>query len=1577
MVKKRRLERGIARLLVAVMLLTMVPLSGVPPVLAQGTAVFINEIHYDNDGTDANEGIEVAGPAGTDLTGWSLVLYNGSTGEAYNTRDLSGVLPDQENGFGTAVFFYAVNGIQNGEPDGLALVGPGAVVVQFLSYEGAFTAVDGPAAGMTSTDIGVDEPGTTPPGESLQLVGEGSVYEDFDWNEVTLLNTFGTVNTGQTFEEVLDTDNDGVPDDEDNCPATPNPGQEDGDGDGIGDACDSCPADPENDADGDGICGDVDNCPSTPNSGQEDADGDGLGDACDSCPNDPENDIDADGVCGDVDNCPYVYNPGQEDGDGDGIGDACEAPLVPIYDIQYTADPSGDSPYAGDVVTTEGIVTAVIYNGYWIEDAAGGPWNGLWVYDSNVPSRGDFVQLTGEVAEYNNLTELINVSEFAVVSSGNPLPAPVVLSTMAVNDEQYEGVLVRVENATVTDPALGYGEWSVSDGSGDVVIDDKGSYTYAPALGDTLAYIVGPLDYTYGAFKIQPRDDEDIALVAPPPPLIINEVDSDTPSYDELEFIELYDGGVGNSALDGLVVVLFNGSDDASYLAFDLDGYTTDAGGYFVIGTVAGADIYVDPGDYGWLQNGADAVALYNGDASDFPNDTPVTTDNLLDAIVYDTNDGDDAALLVLLNAGQPQVNEDGSDDKDNHSNQRCPNGEGGARNTDTYTQFVATPGAANCELPPPPFIINEVDSDTPSYDNLEFIELYDGGVGGMALDGLVVVLFNGSDDASYLAFDLDGFTTDAAGYFVIGSVAEADIYVDPGDYGWLQNGADAVALYIGDADGFPNDTPVTTDNLLDAIVYDTNDGDDAALLILLNEGQPQVNEDGMSDKDNHSNQRCPNGEGGARNTDTYTQSFATPGWANCEPPPEACGDPFTAIYAIQGSGPASPLDGTEVSTEGIVVGDFQDGKSGYYIQDAVGDGDPATSDGIFVYGYNPDVNVGDHVRVRGYVDEYYDLTEITNVSQVWSCSTGNSVAPTPLSLPVADVADFEAYEGMLVTFPQVLTISEYYAFGRYGEIVLTTDRQFQPTAVYDPGSPEAATLLDLNLRSRIKLDDGRSSQNPDPAIHPNGNVFDLTNLFRGGDTVQNATGVVDYNYGEYKLQPTQGADYTSVNLRADMPDDVGGNLTVAAFNVLNYFTTLDEGDDICGPSGDMECRGADTAEEFERQRTKIIAALVAMDADVVGLIEIENNEYEAVDDLVSGLNDAMASSAYAYVDTGYIGTDAIKVAFIYKPATVSLVGGHAILDSSVDSRFIDTKNRPVLAQTFVDNITGGIFTVAVNHLKSKGSPCDDIGDPDLGDGAGNCNLTRTAAAEAMVDWLAADPTGSGDADFLIIGDLNSYDKEDPIDALVAGGYTDLIYGLLGEYAYSYVYSGQWGYLDYALANPALLGEVTGVTVWHSNADEPDLIDYDMSYKRDAQDLIYAPDAYRASDHDPVIVGLNVCDEIPPTAEIRLNRDTLWPPNHRYVTVRAHVDADDNWDPDPTVSLVSVTSNQPDNGLGDGDKPNDILIINDFTFKLRAERSGGGGDRIYTITYQVTDDCGNTTIVAATVTVRHDMRKAR
>lgn len=784
-----------------------------------------------------------------------------------------------------------------------------------------------------------------------------------------------------------------------------------------------------------------------------------------------------------------------------------------------------------------------------------------------------------------------------------------------------------------------------------------------------------------------------------------------------------------------------------------------------------------------------------------------------------------------------------------------------------------------------PAVIINEFDADQTGTDSAEFVELTDGGVGGTDLSGLTLVFYNGSDDASYEAFDLDGVSTNADGYAVIcanaASVANCDLDVDP-DTNLIQNGADAIALYAGDASSFPDDTPITLDGLLDAVVYGTDDPDDPGLLPLLEAGQPQVDESANGTPSDDSNQRCPDSSGGARRTDTYALFAPSPGVGNvCEivVPPLDCDTDvqLTLISAIQGSGATSPIVGDTVTVEAVVGGIFP-GLGTFAVQEEPGDqdGDPLTSEGVSVFGGTlPDgVDVGSTVRVQGTVSEYEtsgasSQTQIT-ASAVAACDDPVvAVEPTVVTLPLTSPDDLESVEGMIVVLPQDLVISEYFNFDRFGEIVVSSERLLTPTAEFEPG-PDAIAAAEANELDRITIDDARSSQNPDPAIHPgNGEVFDLTNLFRGGDTITGIVGVVDDTFGLYRLQPVEYGTSTEQNPRPAEPADVGGDVTVASFNVLNYFTTLDDGiNDICGPSQTLECRGADTAEELIRQRDKIVAAITTIDADVVGLIEIENNPADdAVDDLVESLNAVSGAGTYAAISTGAIGDDAIKVALIYQPAEVTPIGDFAILDGSVDDRFLDSKNRPVLAQTFQDVDAGGVVTVAVNHLKSKGSDCDDVGDPDTGDGSGNCNGVRTAAAEALVDWLATDPTGGGDPDFLVIGDLNSYDKETPIDAITEGAddtlgtdddYVDLVARYNGEDAYSYVFDGQFGYLDHALANLALADQVTGTTVWHINADEPDLIDYDTSFKQDAQDAIYAPDPYRSSDHDPVIVGLQL-----------------------------------------------------------------------------------------------------------------------
>ncbi len=571
------------------------------------------------------------------------------------------------------------------------------------------------------------------------------------------------------------------------------------------------------------------------------------------------------------------------------------------------------------------------------------------------------------------------------------------------------------------------------------------------------------------------------------------------------------------------------------------------------------------------------------------------------------------------------------------------------------------------------------------------------------------------------------------------------------------------------------------------------------------------------------------------------------------------CGSPATLIHDIQGSGMSSPEDGNVHTIEGVVVGDFQTGSNlrGFFVQEEdsdadTGPGSELTSEGIFVYdGSYPavNVNVGDVVRVEGTVQEYYDLTRLRYITGVEICSSGGVASAATVNLPVASVNDWEWYEGMLINIPQILYATGNYYQGRYGEVDLSVDARLDnPTNVVEPGAA-ANALQALNDLSRIQLEDGRTSSNPVPVPY-----IGAGGTLRAGDSIPELTGVLNYAYDFYEVHPTGPVNFTRVNTRDASPPAVGGTLKVASFNVLNYFSTLDDSGPICGPTGGLDCRGADNANEFTRQRDKIIDAILKIDADVIGLMEMENHATDAaLQDLVSGLNAGAGAGTYAYVNTGPIGADVIKVAFIYKPGAVTPDGAYAILDSLVDPTFNDERNRPVLAQTFQENASSEKFTVAVNHLKSKGSPCDDIGDPDTDDGQGNCNLTRKDAAIALVNWLATDPTGSGDADVLIIGDLNSYAKEDPIDAIKAGGYTDLLETLADPY--SYVYRGQAGYLDHALANASLADQVSGVAEWHINTDEPAVLDYN-DYNQPAG--LYNPDQYRASDHDPVIVGLSL-----------------------------------------------------------------------------------------------------------------------
>jgi uncharacterized protein len=598
----------------------------------------------------------------------------------------------------------------------------------------------------------------------------------------------------------------------------------------------------------------------------------------------------------------------------------------------------------------------------------------------------------------------------------------------------------------------------------------------------------------------------------------------------------------------------------------------------------------------------------------------------------------------------------------------------------------------------------------------------------------------------------------------------------------------------------------------------------------------------------------------------------------------DPCTLPYTPIYTIQGSGMATPLAGQVVTTFGVVVGDYEGpapALRGFYLQDPEGDGDPETSDGIFVFnGSNNDVELGDLVRVTGTAAEFQNQTQLSNASNLVSCGTGASVAPVDVTLPFASAEYLERYEGMLVRLHQTLTVTEHFQLGRFGQVVMSSGgRLAQPTNVTTPGA-DALALQAANNLNRIIVDDALNNQNPDPILFGRGgNPLSATNTLRGGDTATGIVGVMTYTWAgnaasgnAYRVRPVNALgggvpEFEAVNERPDAPDDVGGTLKVGALNVLNYFNTFSGCTNGVGGAA-TNCRGADNLVEFDRQWPKTVAAIVGMDVDVLALIEIENDGYgpdSAIAHLTDRLDEATAPGTWAFIDadagTGMVnslGTDAIKVGFLYRPAAVTPVGATAALNTEafVNGGDPAPRNRPALAQAFMQNSNGEVFVAVSNHLKSKGSACSV---PDAGDGQGNCNAVRTTSAQLLAEWLDTDPTGSGDPDVMILGDLNAYAKEDPIAALEAAGYTDLIAEFSGPAAYSYVFDGQWGYLDHALGTSSMTSQVTGVTEWHVNADEPNVLDYNTNFKSAGQiTSLYAPDQFRNSDHDPVIVGLDL-----------------------------------------------------------------------------------------------------------------------
>jgi len=608
---------------------------------------------------------------------------------------------------------------------------------------------------------------------------------------------------------------------------------------------------------------------------------------------------------------------------------------------------------------------------------------------------------------------------------------------------------------------------------------------------------------------------------------------------------------------------------------------------------------------------------------------------------------------------------------------------------------------------------------------------------------------------------------------------------------------------------------------------------------------------------------------------------------------PEDPGEPDAplSIAQIQGEGDASPYAGATVTTQGVVTAVYASGgRNGYTIQTA-GTGGAlgarTASDGLFVYSASTAdlVEIGDEVQVRGAVSEFNGLTEISVTSAAGLTVLDSDATVTPLTgtWPTTDAAR-EAIESMLMLPSGPMTVSNTYSTNQYGEVGLATGTTplLQTTEVADPHDSAAiAEVVADNSARGVVLDDGATTNFLSAAnqglVPP---YVSLTAPVRVGAAVTfDEPVVVTYANSAWKLDPTTpvvgttNSPVTFENTRTDAPRAVGGDVTVASFNVLNYFTTLGAdtpgctayddrtGDPVTVSSG-CDPRGAWDPDDLARQQAKIVAAINALDADVVGLLEIENSLVvdgvadEAVGTLVDALNAAAGTTKWAFVPSPSDlppanEMDVISNAIIYQPDAVERVGASRALgtESAAGGAF-DNAREPI-AQTFAPTAGGEPVLVAVNHFKSKGSAGPLPGDADAGDGQGASNASRVAQATALRDWIGEI---QGDVDAVaLVGDFNSYTLEDPLEVLYSAGYTDAASALdPGEYSYSF--SGLSGSLDHVLLNEAALARATGADIWEINAEESIALEYSR-YNYHGQ-LYYAPDAYRSSDHDPVIVGL-------------------------------------------------------------------------------------------------------------------------
>lgn len=606
----------------------------------------------------------------------------------------------------------------------------------------------------------------------------------------------------------------------------------------------------------------------------------------------------------------------------------------------------------------------------------------------------------------------------------------------------------------------------------------------------------------------------------------------------------------------------------------------------------------------------------------------------------------------------------------------------------------------------------------------------------------------------------------------------------------------------------------------------------------------------------------------------------------------------FSYISAVQGSDTSSPLVDQNVVIEGVVTALRN---NGFFIQEEQSDedSDTTTSEGIFVYYTNDLPSVNATVRLAGTIEENYNLTQISDVVEIVACDTDTTPAITTvsISLPFADDTDLEYFEGMMVSVTNA-TVFDTATLWQYGEMGVSDTLKQQPTDLYAPLSDGYEQQVASNAANIIYIEDNTSSSYPDELSFFT--EFSYANPIRIGDTVA-ATGPLNYAFNRYRINPVE--EITLVGEREAAPTLDEGNLKIATFNVLNYFNGEDDGSGATTFDYDAN-RGAESAEEFALQEARIVAAIGAMDADIVGLMEVENDGFasdSAIASLVVAINEQLAEEKHytfvATADESLVGTDAIAVGIIYRDSVVSVVGDAAKIEMPAQLQADDSsfqQMRVSLLQSFIHDETDTDFTIVVNHFKSKGSGCyeDSVDTTDIDSIQGSCNALRVSAAMVLGDALTNDSLSER---ILILGDLNAYSAEDPLAVLTdydpaTRGYTissavrtylageelnngDAVdvtttygYQNVAElhdsegFSYWYYDTALTGSLDHVLASPSITNDILDATHWNINAIEAYQLQYDqaLSYYSDADGYAFTDvGPYRSSDHDPFIVTIS------------------------------------------------------------------------------------------------------------------------